>query len=1162
LPSARHIDSIRDLKPGDHVCFIYESEDEHRAVVCEYVRQGLERQQKVVYVRDANSAETICSYLADDGLDVPSFLETGQLAFLDSEAVYESEGVLDPERAISVWQSLIEDAVEQGYSALRGTAEMSWVLRLGASLTELAAYERQVDDFLLNSMCVGMGQYDWRTFDADALLEALHTYPVAVVRGQAYQNPHYVSSEELIGDDPSRAHFRHFVESLTERRWLAEEREATVELLRLINSIDQTEELVALVVGLIQDWAGCEGVGIKLLEADGSERVTASGIAEDVVFAAGAVLGAEGDNLDETLRRCACSSVLKEDYDPLGPHFTDRGTFSTDNVAEAVSSGILASDCRCSEKSESMALVPIRAAGETSGLILLSTKRTGHFTSRLVSFLERVADSLAIALRERRVQEDLRESREQLRSFTQAAPDYMMLLGPDLTIEFLNRTEPGLSIEGVLGRHICEFARDDEKEFIRRRLEQALAGQEACYYAHTYLRPSGDLVFFESRAAPVLRGGRAVGLAVNTRDVTNRRRAEDALRESERRFRSIADATPMPVAITRMSDGRILYANTAFCEAMGVTLDGVTDRAALDFYVERRQRQEVIAALKREGQLRGFEMRARRADGTEFWIMVAFQSMTFEGEEAIFGTFADITARKAAEDAVRESEAKWRSLTENSPDHIMTLDREGRILFINHTAPGLSSEDVIGTSVYEHVPEDDRDGMRASIERVLATGKSGQYECRYLYPDGQTHRFEARVGPILDGGRVVAMVVSSTDVTARKQAEDALRQSEENFRALAENAHDGILIGVGNGQHVYANRRAAEMSGYSVEELLMTSVSDLAHPDEIPKIMTRFKQRLEGGSPPKQYETVLVRKDGTDLPIELAAAATVWKGAPADLVVIRDMTERKRFEQELDKHRNELEELVKERTAELEAAHRELIEHERLATLGKLVATVNHEMRNPLMIIKGSLFTLGAGIRGRELGLEHLVERADRSVARCERIIEDLLDYTRERRPDMQRTVVDLWLGAVLDEQELPPGISLDRDLASGAELPIDQERLRRCMVNVITNACEAMTAERGTQDSPDGGDVQGRICVTSRVVDELLQIQVNDTGPGIPDEIRYKVLDPLFTTKSFGIGLGLPTVADAVRLHGGDMDVQSEIGTGTTVTMWLPVRRASAESM
>jgi two-component system cell cycle sensor histidine kinase/response regulator CckA len=133
----------------------------------------------------------------------------------------------------------------------------------------------------------------------------------------------------------------------------------------------------------------------------------------------------------------------------------------------------------------------------------------------------------------------------------------------------------------------------------------------------------------------------------------------------------------------------------------------------------------------------------------------------------------------------------------------------------------------------------------------------------------------------------------------RKPVEETLLESEENFRALAENAYDAIFITIGEGLQAYANKRASEITGYSVAELLKSSIKDLVHPDELGKIMERYKKRLAGELIPHQYETIIIRKDGKSLPIELTAAKTIWQGQPAALVIIRDITERKQSEEAL-----------------------------------------------------------------------------------------------------------------------------------------------------------------------------------------------------------------------------------------------------------------------
>jgi signal transduction histidine kinase len=158
----------------------------------------------------------------------------------------------------------------------------------------------------------------------------------------------------------------------------------------------------------------------------------------------------------------------------------------------------------------------------------------------------------------------------------------------------------------------------------------------------------------------------------------------------------------------------------------------------------------------------------------------------------------------------------------------------------------------------------------------------------------------------------------------------------------------------------------------------------------------------------------------------------------------------------------------------------------------------------------------------------------------------------------MVPTTIDPWLGAVLDEQALPSGMALRRDLsAAGAEVPLDNDRFRRVVINLFDNACQAMTEDRETSG------VAPRHCltVTTRAPDDRVEISFSDTGPGIPPDVMSKVFEPLFTTKLTGVGLGLPMVKQIVEQHGGGMEISSERDRGTHVTLWLPLRGAAEEA-
>ena len=250
-------------------------------------------------------------------------------------------------------------------------------------------------------------------------------------------------------------------------------------------------------------------------------------------------------------------------------------------------------------------------------------------------------------------------------------------------------------------------------------------------------------------------------------------------------------------------------------------------------------------------------------------------------------------------------------------------------------------------------------------------------------------------------------------------------------------------------------------------------------------------------------------------------------------------------EEALARNRDHLEELVRERTRELEVAHEELLRKERLATLGQLTATVSHELRNPLGTIRSSIFTIGELTRDRGLGIEHVLDRVERSIVRCDNMIEELLDYTRTRPLACARTSVDEWLGQVLSELEIPGGIALEPELSSGVEVAIDRERFRRCLVNVVDNACQAMLEAKRPA---------GHLTLRTEVLGDRLEVRIIDTGVGVAPEHLDRLFEPLFSTKGFGVGLGLPLARQIMEQQGGGIDIHSKPDEGTEVTLWLPI--------
>jgi signal transduction histidine kinase/HAMP domain-containing protein len=267
-----------------------------------------------------------------------------------------------------------------------------------------------------------------------------------------------------------------------------------------------------------------------------------------------------------------------------------------------------------------------------------------------------------------------------------------------------------------------------------------------------------------------------------------------------------------------------------------------------------------------------------------------------------------------------------------------------------------------------------------------------------------------------------------------------------------------------------------------------------------------------------------------------------FKSLPVSIFDITDLT---RAEEELVKYRDQLELLVEEKTQKLKDAQAELLQRERLATLGKLTATVSHELRNPLGTIQTSLFSVVDSLERNEPSLANRsIALAERSIERCVMIIEELNNYARVKKLNLSETSLDDWLKDVLAEQTIPLGIHCELNLSSGVRAWFDQEKLRQIVVNLIDNAVHALQ---------DGNSEIKQLQISTRSLDGKCEIKIRDNGVGMSKETKKRMFEPLFSTKSFGVGLGMAIVKNIVEQHCGEITVESKEGRGTAITLRFP---------
>jgi len=391
------------------------------------------------------------------------------------------------------------------------------------------------------------------------------------------------------------------------------------------------------------------------------------------------------------------------------------------------------------------------------------------------------------------------------------------------------------------------------------------------------------------------------------------------------------------------------------------------------------------------------------------------------------------------------------------------------------------------------------------------------------------------------------------DFTDRRMAEDALRDSELWMKNIFNSLDEAVLVVSPDRKLINVNQAACNIFGYTREEIMANS-TELFHVDH--QHYVKFGEIINeafGENKTAHFEFVAKRKNGEIFPSEHTVSLLKdTEGKVKGIVsVVKDITEAKKARDELEKHRINLEEIVAERTHELRNAQEELVRKERLATLGQLTATVSHELRNPLGAMRPPVYLLKKYFNDNaDEKLLNAVERLDRNITRCDHIIDELLDFTRITDLNKEQTLIDQWLDTVLEENFDLDNVEIQKNYSlEGVKAPVDTDRLQRAIINVIENAYHAMLGS----ESGSNGMAEARLTIETRANGDRIEISITDTGHGIPEDVLPKIFEPLFSTKNFGVGLGMPTVQQIMKQHGGGIDISTLEGKGTTVTLWLP---------
>ncbi|MFN2109350.1 MAG: PAS domain S-box protein [Anaerolineae bacterium] len=711
------------------------------------------------------------------------------------------------------------------------------------------------------------------------------------------------------------------------------------------------------------------------------------------------------------------------------------------------------------------------------------------------------------------------------------------------TGRFLEVNEEGLrrwgySLEELRGMTPADLVSPEYVGEVSGRMQE-LSEQGRIFFETVHRCKDGALIATEISAQLIHRAGRTVVLAIS-RDITERKRAEAAAHEVEERFRLAFHTSPDAININRLADGTFVDINEGFITLTGYTREDVIGKTSLDIEIwcDPADRQKLVEGLQDQGHYENLEARFRHKNGDIGIGLMSAKVIMLQGVPHILSITRDITGRKRAEAVAHELEERFRVAFHTSPDAINIIRLEdGLYVDINEgftALTGYTREDVIGKHSSDiEVWCDPADRLKL-VEGLADKGYYDNLEARFRNKNGE-------IGICLMSAKVIVLqgvlhILSITrDITERKHAEDALQKSEERLRlALSEMERllaqiqaqarqvqqiidavpEGVLLLNASGQILLTNPVA--------ENILSSLAVDLN--EQLTHLGNRTLAELLT-SPPKG----LRHKVMVDERLFEIIARSIADGLEPEhwVLVIHDATQERSVRQQLERQ-------------------------ERLASVGQLAAGIAHDFNNILAsIVLYSQMSLRAPDLPPKLNerLSVIVEQARRAAD----LVNQILDFGR--RAVLDRQPVDL--AALLQEQTklwertLPETIRIVSKYGTDAyTVNADQTWMQQMLMNLVLNARDAM---------PDGGVLRielTRVSLTDvEPSGDWVRVDVTDTGMGIPEEVLPRIYDPFFTTKEpgEGSGLGLAQVYGIVVSHDGWIDVKSQVGVGTTFSIYLP---------
>ncbi len=734
--------------------------------------------------------------------------------------------------------------------------------------------------------------------------------------------------------------------------------------------------------------------------------------------------------------------------------------------------------------------------------------------------------------------------------------DATLVLDGEGVILFANKASVhliGTKIRQVASSlNVADFVVPDFKDSVLRHLnlmktkQGSLAAEYKIYSGH------GQEKWVEALVTRIKYRRTPVNL-VTLRDITERKLAEEALRESEIRYRSLFNLAND--AIFLMRGDRFVDCNPKTLEIFGCSREEILQQPPYRFSPPRqldgrnskeKAKEKIEAAFRGEPQF--FEWLHCRFDGTLFNVEVSLNKMELAGEMLILAIVRDITDRKKAEQYLKESEEKYRMLVNRSPLGIFSIDTKGNITILNS-----SVLNIVGSPSIEETkkinllqfPLLQKAGISDAAIKCIHTGKSVKGEFPYLSKWGKKSICRLYLDPMFGAsGKLTGVQGIIEDITEQKQAEKALIESEQKYRNLIEHSGDAIYL-LYNRKFEIVNKKFQEMFGVKLEDMNKSGFDflDLVSEKSKPYLEERAERLANGEDLESKYEFTAISKNGKEIEVEAAVSYIEYKDGVATQGIIRDITERKRLE-------------------------KQLLQAQKMEAIGRLAGGVAHDFNNILTIIRGYSELMLSRIDEKDT-FHKSIKQVTRATERAELLTRQLLAFSRKQI--MQARVIDLNELIKESEKLLRPLIGEDIEfIAKLAHTPckikVDPGQMEQVIMNLVVNSRDAMpSGGRITIETKHAAFEENNLPNKPEISKgNYIVLSISDTGIGIDKKAQSQIFEPFFTTKEKGkgTGLGLSTIYGIVKQSNGYIYLESEPNRGSTFMVYLPSVEQKIETM